>query len=203
MKARTRIVWLFVLLFVQSLYFLINQSVQGGVLLDTRWDAFIPLWPIWAVPYLLSLLWWAGSFVWAAWKMDTDLYSALVVGMLTIMLISYLIFIFYPTYVNRPIVTGDNWTTDLVRLIYSQDRSYNACPSGHAYTTVLIALFWTRWYPNKRWLWIAVTIIVLLSTLFTGQHYLLDLITGILLAWSGYYFGLWYVKMSKKWSSAK
>ena len=192
MKRSTRIIWLVALLIVQNLYFPINQYVHGGVIISTPLDAHIPLWSIWAIPYLLSLLWWFASFLWATLKMESELYLAFVVASIAVMLTSSLIYIFYPTYIERPILEGSGWTMDLVRFIYSQDRSYNVFPSGHTYTTVLIALFWTRWYPKKLWLWITITAVVLLSTLFTGQHYFADLISGTLLAWAGYRFGLWY-----------
>ena len=55
-----RLVWLVSIFAVQCLYLPINRTVQGGVLLHTPWDAYFPLWPIWVVPYLLSLLWWVG-----------------------------------------------------------------------------------------------------------------------------------------------
>ena len=193
MKASTRIIWLTSLLLAQFLYFPINKNVQGGVIIKTPWDAFIPLWAVWAVPYLFSLLWWLGSFLWAAWKMEDNLYRAFATGTLAVILFSYVVYILYPTYIERPVIEGNSWTSDLIRFIYSQDRSYNAFPSGHTYTTVLIALFWTRWYPKKRWLWIITTVIVLFSTLFTGQHHLPDLAAGTLLAWAGYRFGLWWV----------
>jgi len=193
MTSKKRVIWFITLLIVQGLYFPINKYVQGGVIIATPWDAYIPLWSIWAVPYLFSLFWWLGSFIWATAKMDDELYLAFVVATIFVMLTSYAVYLLYPTYIERPILEGDSWSMDLVRFIYSQDRSYNVFPSGHTYTSVLIALFWSRWYLEKRWLWIIIAVIVLLSTLFTGQHYFADLIAGTLLAWAGYRFGLWYV----------
>ncbi len=193
--------WFIVLLIVQNLYFPINQYVHGGVIISTPLDAHIPLWSIWAIPYLLSLLWWFASFVWATWKMESKLYLAFVVATVAVMLTSYIIYLLYPTYIIRPIPKENSWTMDLVRYIYSRDRSYNVLPSGHTYTSVLIALFWIRWYPEKRILWIIITAIVLLSTLFTGQHYFADVIAGTLLAWAGYRYGLWYA--AKKQISVK
>lgn len=191
MKPSARVAWLVVLFLAQLLYFPINRGVQGGVILATPWDAQIPLWPIWSLPYLLSLVWWGIAFFWAAWKMETKLYRAFIIGTLSVILFSYLIYLLYPTYIERPMIKGRGWTTDIIRFIYSQDRVYNAFPSGHTYTTVLISLFWSRWFPKKRWLWILIAIIVLVSTLFTGQHNLPDLLSGALLAWAGYHFGLW------------
>jgi len=146
MTSKKRVIWFITLLIVQGLYFPINKYVQGGVIIATPWDAYIPLWSIWAVPYLFSLFWWLGSFIWATAKMDDELYLAFVVATIFVMLTSYAVYLLYPTYIERPILEGDSWSMDLVRFIYSQDRSYNVFPSGHTYTSVLIALFGSRWY---------------------------------------------------------
>jgi membrane-associated phospholipid phosphatase len=188
-----RLAWMAALFVVQWLYFPLNRMIQGGVvlripLLDDR----IPLWPIWIIPYLLSLLWWTGCFIWAAWKMEDKLYYAFVIGAISVMLASYVVYLVYPTYVERPIVEGEDWLSDLVRYVYSNDRANNAFPSSHTYTTVLIALFWWRWRPRLRWLWVVIAVIIVLSTLFTGQHHSPDPVGGVIFAWLGYRFGLWW-----------
>jgi hypothetical protein len=193
MTPRARLAWLIAVFLVQFLYFPINRTVQGGVVLATPWDAHIPLWPIWVIPYLLSLAWWNGCFIWAAWKMDDDLYRAFVISLITVMLSSYIVYIVYPTYVVRPSLEADGWLIKIVDLLYENDRVNNAFPSGHTYNTVLITLYWWRWHPRQRWLWVAIMVVVLLSTLFTRQHNLPDLIGGIVFAWLGYHFGRWWV----------
>jgi membrane-associated phospholipid phosphatase len=191
---RPRLASLIVLAVVALLYIPINRTVQGGVILALPWDAHVPFWPIWAVPYLLSILWWIASFIWAAWKMDDARFRALVVAALAVMLTAYAVFVLYPTYVLRPVVVGHSWQAELVRSIYSNDRLNNAFPSAHVYTTVLIALFWWDWRPRLRWLWAAIAVVVILSTQFTGQHNLLDPIGGIVWAYAGYRFGWWWVR---------
>jgi membrane-associated phospholipid phosphatase len=193
MTPKTRLAWLIAVFVVECLYVPINRIMQGGVVLAIPWDRFFPLWPIWAIPYLLSLAWWAGCFIWAAWRMEDDLYQAFVFSLLTVMLVSYVVYIVYPTYVVRPSVHGDDWLNQMIAFLYLNDRANNAFPSGHAYNTVLIALFWWRWLPRQRWLWLTITVVVLLSTLYTRQHNLPDLLGGILFAWLGYRLGLWCV----------
>lgn len=77
--------------------------------------------------------------------------------------------------------------------MYVNDRVYNAFPSGHVYITTLIGLFWAQWFPRHRWWWRAIIVVIAFSTLFTHQHYLPDPVGGMLLAWAGYRFGLWWV----------
>ncbi len=190
---RTRLIWLVLLFAVQLLYFPINRIVQGGVVLRIpALDDLIPLWPIWIIPYLSSLVWWTGCFIWAAWKMEAQIYRTFVISMMAVMLSSYVVYLLYPTYVERPLVRGAGWLDDLVRLVYGNDRVNNAFPSGHTYLTVLITLFWWRWRPRLRWLWVVIAIIIVLSTLFTGQHHSPDPIGGLAFAWASYRFGLWW-----------
>jgi membrane-associated phospholipid phosphatase len=193
----SRLVWLTILAAAGLLYVPINRTVQGGVILSLPWDENVPFWPIWAVPYLLSILWWMASYIWAAWKMDDVCFRALGVATLAVMLSAYAVFVLYPTYVERPVPVGHSWQMGLIRLIYNNDRLNNAFPSGHVYTTVLIALFWWDWQPKLRWLWAAIPIVVILSTLFTGQHNLLDPVGGIVWAYAGYRFGWWWVKRTQ------
>jgi membrane-associated phospholipid phosphatase len=141
---------------------------------------------------MLSIVWWVACFIWAAWKMEDTLYRAFVVAALAVMLSSYAVFILDPTYVERPVLEGDSWQVELVRSIYANDRLNNAFPSGHTYTTVLIFLFWWRWRPRLRWLWALISVVIVLSTLFTGQHHLPDPIGGIVWAYVGYRFGMWW-----------
>jgi membrane-associated phospholipid phosphatase len=185
---------LLVLFAVQFLYFPINRTVQGGMILDIPLDDGVPFWPIWAVPYLLSLVWWTGCYVWAAVKMPDNLYRAFVTAALVVMLSSYVVYILFPTYVERPELQGSGWQIELVRTIYGSDRLNNAFPSGHTYNTMLIVFFWWIWQPKLRWLWAAIAMVIVLSTLFTGQHNLLDPVGGIIWAWLGYRFGLWWVE---------
>lgn len=193
-----RLRWLLLLFAVQLLYFPINRTVTGGIVLDTPWDVWFPLWTIWVIPYLLSLVWWTGCLIWATWKMEPATYRAFVVSFVAVMLISYIIYIVYPTYVIRPPLQGNDLLTEAMRLLYANDQVNNAFPSGHTYNTVLIALFWWRWYPQQRWLWLAITIIILLSTLFTRQHNLPDLVGGVVLAWLGYRLGLWWANRQSR-----
>jgi membrane-associated phospholipid phosphatase len=189
-----RWLWLIAIILVQLLYLPINRMVQGGIVLRIPLlDDLIPIWPIWVIPYLLSLAWWGACLLWAAWKMEDRLYRALMLGTLAVMLSSYLVYLVFPTYILRRPVEGTGWAADLLRWLYNSDRVYNAFPSGHTYTTVLITLFWWRWQPRLRWLCVAIAVVIVLSTLFTGQHHLPDPLGGIVFAYLGYRFGLWWV----------
>ncbi len=189
---RTRLAWLLTLLFVQLLYFPINRLVVGGVGLSIPLDAQIPLVPIWTIPYVLTLTWWAGCYIWAALEMKSGLFCSLVASTLFTMLTAYVFYLLYPTYVSRSIVDGNGWQFDMLRQLYANDRAYNAFPSGHTYTSLLILFYWWIWRPGLRWLWFGIVSLILVSTLLTHQHYLVDLLGGFIWAVVGFYFGLWF-----------
>jgi len=195
-----RLPWLAILLEVHALYFPINRTMQGGWLLITPWDRYVPFWPIWAIPYLASMGWWVVCYIWAYQKMDTRRFQCLVISMIFTLLTSYLVFIFFPTYVERPIVHGNSWQYELIQGVFNNDRVNNAFPSGHTYTTMIILFYWWEWRPRLRWLWVLIAAIILLSTLFTGQHHLLDPIGGIIWAWVGYRVGAWW--MNQNWKGS-
>jgi membrane-associated phospholipid phosphatase len=151
-------------------------------MLQTPLDPLIPLLPVFSIPYLLALPWWLGSLVWAAARMPGPLYRTLVLSAVLTILCASLVYILFPTYVARQPVEQRNWAASLLRFIYSNDRSYNAFPSSHTYLTTLIVFFWWRWQPRLRLLWGGILVLILLSTLFTGQHTLPDVAGGVVLA---------------------
>lgn len=185
---------LFFLISLQLLYFPINQNVQGGISTYLPIDTYITLSPIWAIPYLLSILWWVGALVWATFKMEYLRYVHLSLCLSITILISYMVYLLFPTYVDRPIIVNQDLLSQLVMFIYGSDRPYNALPSGHTYTTLIISIFWFNWLPKQRYLWVAIAIVVILSTLFTKQHAILDLITASILAFICYKISEYLVK---------
>ena len=183
----SRIPILLIPLFIQLLYVPLNRYLHGGTMPFTPFDELIPLWPIWGLPYLLALPIWIGAFLWAGAKMPDDLFKAFVLSASSIMTFAMIVFLVFPTYVQRPSVSGQGFGIDIIRFIYTNDDVHNALPSGHVYITTLLMLFWSRWMPRFRFYWVLVWLIILLSTLFTRQHYLLDVAAGAALAAVGYY----------------
>ena len=132
------------LIALQLLYFPINQNMQGGITTYLPIDTHITLSPIWAIPYLLSILWWAGALIWAASKMEYIRFVRFSLCLTLTILISYVIYILFPTYVDRPKIVDQDFLSQLVMFIYGNDRPYNALPSGptkqHAILDLITAL---------------------------------------------------------------
>jgi membrane-associated phospholipid phosphatase len=176
---------------IQTIYIPTSHRLSGGIEPKLAIDIF-PIWSVWVLPYVLCYILWLTSIAWILFKMeDRDFRSFIAACMLTFA-IGTSTFIFFPTYVKPATFAGNDIFTVLLRTIHENWGRYDAFPSGHVYITTLLALFFGRWYPRYKLLWILILVIVSLSTLFTAQHYILDVIGGYLVALAGYHFGLWW-----------
>ncbi|MFZ1755353.1 MAG: phosphatase PAP2 family protein [Caldilineaceae bacterium] len=188
-------VGLYVLVFaIQSLYLPLNHGLKEGTILDTRWDVYIPVWAIWIVPYAIAWPLWLAGYAWAVLRMPEKLYHALIAASVLATATAISTFALFPTYVVRPVLTGSDWATQWLRLLYATDGVFNAFPSGHVYLTTIMALFWSRWLPRWRWVWLGFALVIALSTLFTRQHYIPDVLGGAALAWMSYQIGTWLMR---------
>src|SRR5512145_478587 len=188
MTTLKRLPLLLLLLFVSILYFPLNQFLTNGYNLKTALDAYIPIVPFFAIPYLLFLPYWVLAFLFAAWKMNDRMFRALMIGSLGALGIATLIYFLFPTYTDRPQIDVSGWSASLLNLIYSSDDVFNAFPSGHVLYTTLIALFGATWRPNWTFMFNGSVILVIFATLLTGQHHLLDPLGGLALGWASYRF---------------
>jgi membrane-associated phospholipid phosphatase len=186
-----RILLVFLACCIQMTYVPTSNRVTGGIEPRLPIDIF-PIWPVWVLPYVLCYLLWLGSIVWMIFKVDDRSFRAFIPASMLTFGLGALTFIFFPTYVPAATLEGTDVFTVILRTIHETWGRYDAFPSGHVYITTLLVLFFSRWYPRRRFLWIVVLAIVSLSTLFTGQHYILDVLGGYLVALAGYRFGLWW-----------
>jgi membrane-associated phospholipid phosphatase len=186
-----RILWIAIACLIQMIYIPTSNRITGGIEPRLPIDVF-PVWPIWVLPYVGCYILWLASIAWVILKMEDRLFRSFIAACILTFCIGVSTFLFFPTYVEPASLPGNDIFTSLLRVIHENWGRYDALPSGHVYITTLLALFYGRWYPHYRPVWLAILAIVSLSTLFTGQHYILDVIGGLLLGLAGYNFGLWW-----------
>ena|SRR5215217_2663974 len=174
---------------VQSFYIPTSNRTFGGIEPKLPLDVF-PVWAIWVVPYVLCYLVWISMALWAIFKMDDHLFRSLIAAALITCTLAVSTFIFFPTYVRAEHIPGSDFASRLLNFIHQNGGRYNAFPSGHVYITVPLALFYNLWYPRHKFYWILLPVVIAFSTLFTHQHYIVDVVGGIVVAWVGYYSGL-------------
>jgi hypothetical protein len=93
------------LLGVSSLYFPLNQLLTSVHNLKTALDAYIPVVPIFVIPYLFFIPYWIVAFLYFASKMDDRLFRALMIGSISAVAIASLVYVLFPTYTDRPMIS--------------------------------------------------------------------------------------------------
>jgi len=102
---------------------------------------------------------------------------------LAVWIAAYICFLLYPTVAPRPEqLTGGGYATWGLRFLYGADPPYNCFPSLHVAHSFVSALASYRVHRTLGFVAIASASLVGLSTLFTKQHYVADVIAGMLLA---------------------
>lgn len=191
-----RVVLLLLACCIQMIYVPTSNRAEGGIEPMLPIDVF-PIWPVWVLPYVLCYVLWFSSAAWILLRVEDREFRSFVAACILAFSTGALTFIFFPTYVRPATLTGTDVFTHLLRIIHENWGRYDAFPSGHVYITTLLVLFFSRWYPRTRFVWQLILVIVSLSTLFTGQHYILDVIGGYVVALAGFHFGLWWTGSSR------
>ena len=186
-----RVLWVLLACCIQMIYIPTSNRLEGGIEPKLPIDIF-PVSAVWILPYVLCYFLWLASIAWIIFKAEDRAFRPFIAACLLSFAMGALTFIFFPTYVSPAALEGNDIFTTLLRTIHENWGRYAALPSGHIYITTLLALFFSRWYPRQKLFWILILIIVSLSTLFTRQHYILDVLGGYVVALAGYYFGLWW-----------
>src|SRR5258708_1576110 len=169
------------------LYFVIGELTRGRAIhapeiaLDRAW----PLQPGWMLVYGSLYL-----FIVVLPLMvvrQRELLRRAMLAFLTVMIVSYVGFLLYPTAAPRPAhVFGDGFSAWSLRRTYSVDPLYNCFPSLHvayAFVSALTCFRVHRGVGAVAGLWAA---LIGVSTLFAKQHYVVDVIAGALLAYVAY-----------------
>jgi len=181
------------------IYFPINRFVSHGVSLKTFLDESISLIPVFVIPYLIGATLILFMPLFFIYKLSEEDFKKYVLVFLSSTILSYLIYLIFPTYVDRPLIQSQNDIfSKLLTLLYSVDKSYNAAPSGHTFYSIINGVFLLNLSDNNifKFFVVAGFFIIILSTLFTKQHYLLDVISGILFAYLFLLIGNTFIKIA-------
>lgn len=95
-------------------------------------------------------------------------------------------FIIFPTRIGRIDIIFDGLVGRLFKILYFMDGPNNLFPSSHVSSAVYISLVNGYFCPkSKIWVWI-LAVLISASTLFIKQHFLLDVVGGILFGLAAY-----------------
>lgn len=154
----------------------------------TSIDALIPLFSPAVIIYILSFIQWIIAIC-ILLKQDTIFGYKVSLAIIIGSIIGFIIFLVFPTGILRTNFEINNMFDWILSQIYFVDNPINACPSFHCFcsTITIIILKYSKDIDNKyRIINTIFSILVYASTLLTKQHYLIDVPTGILLAYICY-----------------
>ena len=181
------IVPMVVLVLLPPIYIFIAELVHGRRLHvpEVALDRVIPLQPAWALIYGSLYLFLIALPVFVVRQKEQI--RRTVLAYLTVWITAFVCFLLYPTRAPRPAeVIGEGFGVWGLRLLYGMDPPYNCFPSIHVAHSFVSAL---TCYRVHRRVGIGAGLCAALigvSTLFTKQHFALDVVAGIFLAWVAY-----------------
>lgn len=176
-----------VLVSLVPFYIFIGELAQERTLHvpELALDRVVPLQAAWALVYgpLYLFLILLPVFV----VRQEEQIRRTVFAYLTVWMVAYVCFLLYPTTASRPDkVIGEGFAVWGLRFLYSSDPPYNCFPSLHVAHSCVSALACHRVH---RGVGIAAAFgaaLVGVSTLYTKQHYVADVIAGGFLACMAY-----------------
>lgn len=101
-------------------------------------------------------------------------------------LVSASFFVLVPLTIARPDIGLASLSERALAALYAADRPVNLFPSLHVSLSFLFAAAVGHARPRWRAWTLAWAALIAISTLFTRQHYVIDVIGGIFLAWLGW-----------------
>ena len=163
-----------------EIYALLNHG-PAVLNLQTPIDRALPLVPVFVIPYdSLNLYVYLSLILFLLFR--NRLFQSAALSMIGAWLVSYAFYFFLQTEVARPVVMGNDLFSRMLREVYAGDKPYNDFPSLHTSISTILALHWLRFdrragRPLSVW-----TALIVASTLLVKQHYIADLVAGLLLA---------------------
>lgn len=110
--------------------------------------------------------------------------KALTCALSVAIIISSLVFFWFPTIMIRPKLLGSDIHEQAMKLLHWVDPPTNCFPSLHVSMMILLAVYLSK--ESKSWglfSW-ALAVLVSVSTLTTKQHYFVDVLGGVFVAWA-------------------
>lgn len=174
--------WLIILPIININYVIAGAIAKSGKDISLTIDKEIPYVSAFIFPYIY---WYAFIFLGLIFILSKDRkkYLRTLMVIYISMCICYLFYYFYPVEISRPIISNNTLPNRLVNLIYEADRPFNCFPSIHVLNTYIIIRF-TKIKDNKSWFIYTsiIGILIILSTLFIKQHFILDGVAAIIIA---------------------
>jgi membrane-associated phospholipid phosphatase len=176
------LIWLLILPVINVNYIIANTLSKSGKSLSLLLDKEIPFVSLFVFPYVYWYIYIVLGLIFILSK-DRKRYLRTLIAIYSGMCICYIFYYLYPVEISRPVIANNTIPNRLVNLIYKNDRPVNCFPSIHVLNTYIIMRF-TKIKYSKSWFYYTnmIGVLIILSTLFIKQHFILDGIVAIILA---------------------
>lgn len=181
-----------------ALALLVNSCVYMGIAqlrrfltfssLETPLDTALPFLAPFVLFYVLAFVQWGLNYLLIA-RDSKELCYRFVLGNIIAKLICLFFFVFFPTTLARPEVTGTDLCSRLVRLIYTFDPPVNLFPSIHcleSWCCIRASFLLKKSNRTYQAATLIMSLGVFASTLFIKQHVIADVFGGIVVFEAGF-----------------
>ena len=174
--------------------FVLNMVIYAGTMVlcadfyhhdfTTAFDRAVPLIPEFTSIYLICYVFWIANYIMIAGIGKEHMYRFLT-GDYISRIVCGLFFVFLPTTLVRPEITGNGFWEQILKLVYTVDQSANLFPSIHCLVSwfCYIGIRGRKdipvWYQRFSCIF---ALLICISTLTTKQHVIADVAGGILTA---------------------
>lgn len=190
-------------------FFALNYYItEPKYIIRSRLDSLIPFNEWFIFPYCSWFFLLAGV-LFALWQADTASYDKLCLAMFSGMTFCLIVYMLLPNGLDiRPAIanTGnDNIAMSLVRLIWYADDPNSVCPSIHCQSSACMAMAFSgsvlaKEHPRRSVIAVLWCILICVSTLFTKQHSVIDVVCGLAVAavWIPLFYGRGFGRKGRK-----
>lgn len=147
-------------------------------------DNYIPYITLFVIPYCIFYIYIILGPILVARYNEYFFYRFILAGIIG-SVIGAISFLIKPTYVVIPQLIPENFLDHILIFLRSGDYIGRACPSFHCFLSTLVFISIASIYNIKYKLKVKsfiITSLIILATLFTKQHVIIDSISGVLLA---------------------
>ncbi len=190
--------WLPLLIFAELTgYLLINNLTRVRVpyTLALHTDALLPFIPSFSIFYVME---WILGFLPFLLLKDKKMIRLTTMLYLGVMALSYFFFLAFPVQMLRPEIIPQTATGHLVAFIYGIDLPYNTFPSLHIILMLLSGLILLSVRNPAAPFVLLMFFPVSLSTLLIKQHYVLDVLAGVVIAAIAFLVFIRYTPLAQK-----
>ncbi len=166
--------------FTNEIYDLLNHGPAVWIL-RTPLDDALPVVKPFVIPYVsLNYVVYFTLIVFLLFR--TKVFQSAALTMITAWFVSYFFYFFFQTEVIRPVLTGTDLFTRMIQNVYAGDNPFNDFPSLHTSISTLLAIHWFRLDRRAGIVASIWTALIVASTVLIKQHYVADVVSGLLLA---------------------